>query len=98
MKPVKLRIVGHELVTISTKLENGTREETKLLKVSLRGLDGNKRTKMSLFVDEAMIEEFPLGDGASVSMDIKQLELANLDPASPPRAPRGNGRARATEN
>lgn len=92
MKSVKLRIVGHELVTISSKLEDGTREETKLLKVKLRGLDGNKRTNAALFLDESLRDEVPLGDMAIMQLEIKQLEMPLLDPKSPPRS----GRARKT--
>jgi len=85
MKPVKLRIVGHELVPVGKKGETVT-----VLKVKLRGVEGNEATRATLIVDQSQQDQYPLGDGMEMRLELKQLDLPLLDPASPPRKARGN--------
>ena len=86
MKPIKLRIIGHELKPVGKKGETVT-----VLKVKLRGVEGNEATNATLVVDMSQQEEYPLGDGMVMRFEKTQLEMPMLDPASPPRA---NGRGR----
>ena len=72
---LKMKIVGHKLETVTTRLDDGTREETKLLRVSMRGVDGNQRTKFERYVDVDEITAFPLGAIVTLESDIGQQRL-----------------------
>jgi len=86
MKPVKLVIVGHKLVTRRHTNSDGVTEMLPKVRVEFEGPEGD----VVLYLDRALMAELPLGDGATASLDVKQLEMG-LDVPSPARA---NGRGR----
>jgi hypothetical protein len=75
MDEIKLRVVGHEIVTVNEKVGKGRYEATERLQVKLRGVDGNKRTRATLLVEPDDIDDFPLREIGEMSFAFRQGRL-----------------------
>lgn len=76
MPKFNLRCVGHEMVVRKSSAEKGTIEETEMLVVKFRGIDGDAKSRMSIEVDPNLIDEYPLTEAAELSIRFPQTTLA----------------------
>lgn len=81
MSAVNVKIVGHELVEEKEKMPDGTVYAFDMLHVKMRGFGEDKKTRLMLVVDCARAAEFPLGEKAELTLEIRQQRL-NLSTAA----------------
>ena len=87
-----LKVCAQELVDVNTKLEKGTVQVTERLKLTLKGQQGDKKTRFTLLCDPELRKEYALKRVIRVRLDIPQTEL-DLEGASA-----GSGNAAAQES
>lgn len=77
---LELKVKGQELVDVNTKVGKGTVEVTERLKLKMKGMQGDKKTKFELMVDPSFKDEFAIGEIVELNLRVPQVPMPKPKP------------------